>query len=58
MWHECGRGEVCIGFWWINLKGRDYLEDKDEDWWTAIKWVFRRLDMVTDWFDLPQIRDR
>jgi hypothetical protein len=34
------------------------LEDTGEDWWTAIKWVFKKWDMVIDWLDLPQGRDR
>jgi hypothetical protein len=24
-----GRGEVCTGFWWENLRGRNHLEDPD-----------------------------
>jgi hypothetical protein len=26
-----GRGEVCTGFWWGNLRERDHLEDLDVD---------------------------
>jgi len=51
-WHVWRREEVYIGFWWINPKVRDYLEDTDEHWWTAIKWVFQKWDRVIDWLDL------
>jgi hypothetical protein len=26
------RGEMRVGFWWVNVKERDRLEDQDLDW--------------------------
>jgi len=37
-----GRGEGCTGFWWINLKVRDYLEDPGVDGRITLRWIFRK----------------
>jgi hypothetical protein len=31
MWHVCGRGEVHTGFWWGNLREREYFKDLSVD---------------------------
>jgi hypothetical protein len=27
MWHELGKTEMHIGFWWVKIKERDHVED-------------------------------
>jgi hypothetical protein len=36
-----GRGEVHTGFWWGNLKKRDYLEDLGVEGRIILKWIFK-----------------
>jgi hypothetical protein len=36
-----GRGEVCIGFWWGNLRERDHLGDPGVNGRIILKPVFR-----------------
>ena len=31
VWHVWGRGELCAGFWWENLRERDNLNDLGVD---------------------------
>ena len=38
MW---GRGEVCTGFWWGNLRERDHWGDPDVDGRIILRWIFR-----------------
>jgi hypothetical protein len=42
MWCVWGRGEVCIGFWWGNLRARDHWGDPDTDGRIILRWIFRR----------------
>jgi hypothetical protein len=39
------REEVYTGFWWGNLRGRDYLEDPAVDGRIILKWIFRKWDV-------------
>jgi len=38
-----GRGEGHIGFWWGNLRERDYLEDPGVRWEDNIKMDFQEM---------------
>jgi hypothetical protein len=53
-----GRGEVCTGFWWGNLRERDHLEDPGIDGRIILRWIFRKWDGDMDWIDLAQNRER
>ena len=37
-----GREDVRTGFWWGNLKKRDYLEDLGVGEKVILKWIFRK----------------
>ena len=37
-----GRGEVCTGFWWGNLRERDHWGDPDVDGRIILSWIFRK----------------
>jgi hypothetical protein len=39
-----GRGEMHKGFWWGNMRERDYLEDAGLDGRIILKWMFRKWD--------------
>ena len=59
MWRVCGRGEVCTGFWWGNLRGRDHWGDPDVDGRIILRWIFRKWEGVSgDWMELAQDRDK
>ena len=36
------RGEVYAGFWWVNLRERDYLEDTGINGRIILRWAFRK----------------
>jgi hypothetical protein len=36
-----GRGDVLTGFWWGNLRKRDYLGDPGIDGKIILSWIFR-----------------
>jgi hypothetical protein len=56
MWHVLGRREVHAGFWWGNLRERDYLEDLGVAGRKILKWAFKTSDGDMDNFDLAQDR--
>jgi hypothetical protein len=51
MWRVWGRGEVCTGFWWVNLRVRDHWGDPDVDERVILRWIFRKWEgvMATGW---------
>jgi hypothetical protein len=46
MWRVWGRGEVCTGFWWGNLREGDQWEDPDVDGRIILRWIFRKWEGV------------
>jgi len=46
-----GRGVVCTGFWWGNLRERDHWGDPDVDRRIILRWNFREWEGVvgTGW---------
>jgi hypothetical protein len=44
MQHVWGEGEVYTGFWWVNLKGRDHLENPGVGGRIILRWIFRKWD--------------
>jgi len=50
MWRVWGRGEVCTGFWWGNLRERGHWGDLDIDERIILRWIFRKWEGVeTGW---------
>jgi hypothetical protein len=39
------KGEVCRGFWWGNLRGRDHVEDPAIDGRIISRCIFRKWDV-------------
>jgi hypothetical protein len=50
-----GRGEVCTGFWWGNVKEKDRLGDPDLYGKIILRWIFRKCD-VGVWTGLSWLR--
>jgi hypothetical protein len=50
-----GRGEVYTGFWWVNARERDHLEDSSIDGKIILRWIFRKWD-VGAWTGLIWLR--
>ena len=50
-WGVWGRGEVCTGFWWGNLRERDHWGDRDVDERIILRWIFRKREGIvgTGW---------
>jgi len=42
-----GRGGAYTGFWWGNLRERDYLEDQSVDGRIILRYVSRKWDVGT-----------
>jgi hypothetical protein len=59
MFHIWRKGEVCTGFWWGNLRERDYWGDPGVDGKIILRRIFRRWD-VGVWTGLSwvKVRDR
>jgi len=53
-----GRGDLCTGFWWVNLRHRDRLEDTNLYGRIILRWIFREWNGSVDWVELTQDRDR
>ena len=51
MWCIWGRGEVCTGFWWGNLKEENHWGDPDVDGRITLRRTFRKWEGVvgTGW---------
>ena len=49
---------MCTGFWWGNLRERNYLKDPEVDGRIILKRIFRLWEGVMDWIDVAQDRDR
>jgi len=41
MWHEWGSGEGLLGYWWGNLRDKDYLRDLVIDG-RILNWMFKK----------------
>jgi hypothetical protein len=54
-----GKGEVCIRFWWGNLRERDHMEVPGIDGRIILRWIFWNWDLVgIDWIELAQDKDK
>jgi hypothetical protein len=51
VWRVWGRGEVCTGLWWGNLRESDHWGDPDVDGRIILRWIFRKWEGVvgTGW---------
>jgi hypothetical protein len=37
-----GKGEVCTGFWWENLRERDHCGNTGVDGRIILRWIFKK----------------
>ena len=44
-----GTGEAYTGFWWGNLRERDYFGDPSVDGRIILRWIFRKWDEGMEW---------
>ena len=52
-------GEVRSGFWWGNLRERDYSDALRIDWRIILEWILKEIELEgVDWIYLAQDRDR
>jgi hypothetical protein len=58
MWRVWGRREVCIGWWWGNLRERGHWGDPDVDGRYIKKDLQELGGGCGDWMELAQDRDR
>jgi hypothetical protein len=56
--HGLGSGLDRSGSGQENLREGDHLKDPGIDGRILLKWTFERLDVVMDWINLAQDRDR
>jgi len=50
MWRVWGRGEVCTGFEWENLREGNHWGDPDIDGRIILRWIFGKWEGVeTGW---------
>jgi hypothetical protein len=49
---------MCTGFWWGNLREREYLEDLDVGGRIILTWILKKLGAGMDWIDLDKYKDK
>jgi hypothetical protein len=57
MWHVLGRGEMCTGFWWGDLRERDHWVDPGVDGRIILKYTLKIVERVI-WIELALDSDR
>jgi hypothetical protein len=50
--------EVHTGFWWGNLRRKDYMENLGTDERKILKWIFKKWEWGMAWIDPSRDRDR
>ena len=59
MWRVWGRGELCTGFWWGNLRERNHWGDPDVDGRIILRLNLQEVGGgCGDWIELAQDRER